>query len=93
MSTKRGLVSKTFIPWDDGPVTTLKDVVKAWNGIAEAEQRYRQTLRAAIADEVPQVEISRAINRTREMLRRDAMTDEERAEVRRADLARKKGKP
>lgn len=66
----------------------MQDVIDAWNDIARAEERYRETLRAAIADGVPQVAISKAIDRTREMLRRDAMTDEQRAEFNRAEAER-----
>ncbi|MFJ8690226.1 hypothetical protein [Micromonospora wenchangensis] len=69
-------------------MTNLQDVIDAWNDIARAEERYRETLRAAIADGVPQVAISKAIDRTREMLRRDAMTDEQRAAFNRAEAER-----
>jgi hypothetical protein len=69
-------------------VTNLQDVIDAWRGISEAEERYRETLRAAIADGVPQVEIAKAIDRTREMLRRDAMTDEQREDLRQSEAER-----
>ncbi|MET8278358.1 hypothetical protein [Micromonospora sp. NPDC005174] len=63
-------------------------MIDAWNDIARAEERYRETLRAAIADGVPQVKIAAAIDRTREMLRRDAMTDEQREAFKRAEAER-----
>ncbi|MFI1194144.1 hypothetical protein ACH4T9_12915 [Micromonospora sp. NPDC020750] len=69
-------------------MTNLQDVIDAWNDIARAEERYRETLRAAIADGVPQVAISKAIERTREMLRRDAMTDEQRKAFNKAEAER-----
>lgn len=73
----------------------MQDVIQAWNDSREAErrlreleERYRKTVRAAIADGVRQAEISKAIDRTREMIRRDAMTDEERAALRTTETAR-----
>lgn len=69
-------------------MTTLHDVIEAWQAISRAEERYRETVRAAIADGVPQVAIAKALDRTREMIRRDAMPDEERERVRRADAER-----
>jgi hypothetical protein len=69
-------------------VTNLQDVIEAWTEISRAEERYRETLRAAIADGVPQVAISKALERTREMIRRDAMTDEQREELRQVEAER-----
>ncbi|MEV1315445.1 hypothetical protein AB0J14_05090 [Micromonospora arborensis] len=69
-------------------MTNLQDVIDAWNDITRAEERYRETLRAAIADGVPQVKIAAAIDRTREMLRRDAMTDEQREAFKKAEAER-----
>ena len=60
----------------------MQDVINAWQDIARAEERYRETVRAAIADGVPQVAIAKALDRTREMIRRDAMTDAQREEFR-----------
>ncbi len=60
-------------------VTTLQDVIDAFAAIEAARERYRETVRAAIADGVSQSEIARRLDRTREMIRRDAMTDEQRA--------------
>lgn len=70
----------------------MQDVIDAYRAITAAEERYRETVRAAIADGVPQVKIAKALDRTREMIRRDAMTDEQRAELRRieADRARQR---
>jgi len=69
-------------------VTNLQDVIEAWQDIARAEERYRETVRAAIADGVTQVAISKALDRTREMIRRDAMTDEQRQELHRVESER-----
>lgn len=66
----------------------MQDVINAWNAIADAEKRYRETVRAALADGVPQVAIAKALDRTREMIRRDAMTDEQREEIRRTEAER-----
>lgn len=68
----------------------MNDVVEAWAGIARAEEHYRETLRAAIASGASQTEISKALNRTREMLRRDVMTPQQREELRRADAEKKR---
>jgi hypothetical protein len=66
-------------------VTNLQDVIDAWTGAEQAKaeakraaDRYREVVRAALADGVKQTEIAKALDRTREMIRRDAMTDEER---------------
>jgi hypothetical protein len=79
---------------DHEEVTTLQEVIDAWHAVGEVErlrqetwERYRETVRSALADRVPQVEIAKALDRTREMIRRDAMTDEERDEFRRARRA------
>jgi hypothetical protein len=66
----------------------LQDVIAAYNAIGEAEKRYRATVRAALADGVLQVEIAKALKRTREMIRRDAMTDEQREALRKAEAER-----
>lgn len=70
-------------------MTTLKDIVKAYRAIDAAREKYRQTLRAGLSDGVPQVEVCRAIDRTRESVRRDAMTDEELSQARESDRKRK----
>ncbi|MBM0240513.1 hypothetical protein JNW88_31725 [Micromonospora sp. ATA32] len=66
-------------------MTNLQDVIAAWNQAEQAreeakraEDRYREVVRAAIADGVRQTEIAKALDRTREMIRRDAMPDEQR---------------
>ena len=72
-------------------VTTdeVQEVIKAYNAIGQAEQRYRQLLRAALAERGNQVRIAEALGVTREKLRQDAMTDDERQAVRGADAKRK----
>lgn len=77
---------------DDVEVTSLQDVIEAFQEISRAEERYRETLRAALADGVTQTAISKALDRTREMIRQDAMTDEQRAELRRAAAERQRRK-
>ncbi len=66
----------------------MQDVIEAFNAIEAARERYRETVRAALADGVPQTQIARALDRTREMIRRDAMTDEQREELKKAEAAR-----
>lgn len=56
----------------------MQDVIEAWNGIEEAWERYRETVRAAMSDGTSQTAIAGAINRTRESIRRDAMPAEQR---------------
>ncbi|MER7280544.1 hypothetical protein ABT369_39505 [Dactylosporangium sp. NPDC000244] len=73
-------------------MTTLDDIEEAWKGIERAKEHYRETLRAGLAADIPQVEISRRLGRTREMLRRDVMTDEQLAELKKADRERKQAK-
>jgi hypothetical protein len=80
---------------DHEGVTNLQDVIDAWattqqaeQQLREAQERYREVVRAAIADGVAQVQIAKALDRTREMIRRDAMTDEQRAGLRRTETAR-----
>ena len=70
----------------------MQDVIEAYEGISRAEEHYRETLRAALADGVTQTAISKALDRTREMIRQDAMTDEQRAELRRAAAERQRQK-
>lgn len=87
---------------DDVEVTTLHDVVDAWTARNEAEQafreakeRYRETVRAALADGVAQTAIADALDRTRESIRQDAMTDEELAafKAQQAERRRARRKP
>lgn len=63
----------------------MQDVISAWSDAEQAkaeakraEDRYRELVRAALADGVKQTEIAKALDRTREMIRRDAMSDQER---------------
>ena len=73
-------------------VTTLREVIEAYEEIARAEERYRATVRAAIAEGVKQASIARALNRTRESIRRDAMNEEERDQLRNAEAERHQGR-
>lgn len=74
-----------------GCVTTdeVQEVIKAYRAIGKAEERYRQLLRAALAERGNQARIAEALDVTREKLRQDAMTEEERQAVREADAQRK----
>jgi hypothetical protein len=77
---------------------SVDEVVEAFEGIEKAWERYRATLRACLAEGEAegiagrQAQISKRLNRTREMLRRDAMTDEQREELRRQEAERKRQK-
>ncbi len=72
-------------------MSTLRDIVEAFHAIEAAELRYRTILREALAKgDVQQVEVAKALDRTREMIRRDAMTDEQRDALRRADAERRR---
>lgn len=66
----------------------MQDVIEAWQAISDAERHYRATVRAALADGVQQIDIAKAINRTREKVRRDAMPEEERDKLLKADAER-----
>ena len=70
-------------------MTTLEEIVEAFNAIGAAQERYRETLRAGLAAGVQQVEVSTALKRTRETIRRDAMDEQELAAAREADRIRK----
>lgn len=77
---------------------SVDDVVNAWNAIEKAQEHYRRTLRACVEEGEAegksgrQAEISRRIGRTRETLRQDAMTDEERAQLRKAEADRRRAR-
>ncbi len=76
-------------------MATEDEVVEAFEGIEKAWQHYRATLRSYLAEGVEgergrQAAISKRLNRTREMLRRDAMTDEQRDVLRRVEAERKR---
>jgi hypothetical protein len=77
---------------------SVDEVVEAFEGIEKAWEHYRATLRACLAEGEAegiagrQAQISKRLNRTREMLRRDAMTDEQREELRKQEAERKRQK-
>jgi hypothetical protein len=73
-----GIVDRAKRTRQHEEVTNLQDVIEAWNGIEEAWERYRETVRAAMSDGVTQTSIATAIDRTRESIRRDAMPTEQR---------------
>lgn len=75
---------------------SVDDVVEAFEGIEQAWENYRKTLREALAEGEAegvagrQARISERLGRTREMLRRDAMTEEQREQLRIAEAERKR---
>lgn len=77
---------------------TVDDVVSAYSQIEKAWEQYRATLRDCLAEGEQdgvmgrQAEISRRLGRTRETIRQDAMTDEQREELRRVEAARRRVK-
>lgn len=72
-------------------MSKLNQIIEAYNAIDAAERHYREILREALANgEVQQVDVATALKRTREMIRRDAMTEQQREEIRRADAERKR---
>ena len=77
---------------------SVDDVVEAFEGIEKAWEHYRTTLRACLAEGEAegiagrQAQISKRLDRTREMLRRDAMTYEQREALRVAEAERKRQK-
>jgi hypothetical protein len=71
-------------------MASVDDVAIAFAAIERAWENYRATLRAAISSGATQAEISRRLDRTREMLRRDAMTDEQREALRLVEAERKR---
>jgi hypothetical protein len=78
---------------DCGAVTTIDDVEQAYRAIGEAEHAYRDTVRKALAEKTTtQAAISRRLGRSREMLRQDAMTEDERAAIRAAELERQRAR-
>lgn len=70
--------------------TRTQEIVDAFHLIEQRRCEYEEVLRAGLQEGVPQVDISKALNRTREMLRRDAMPEEEREKLRQADAERKR---
>src|SRR5437016_3416437 len=76
---------------------SVNDVVHAFEGIEKAWENYRTTLRACLAEgkaenEVGrQAEIARRLGRDRETIRQDAMSDEQREQLRK-DTADRRAK-
>ncbi len=66
----------------------MQDVIDAYAAIEEARERYRETVRAAISDGVSQSAIAKALDRTRESIRRDAMPTEQREALEAAERER-----
>lgn len=74
-------------------MSKLQKIVEAYRAIGAAEENYRQLLRDALAKgEVRQVDVAKALDLTREKIRRDAMTEEQREALRRADVERRRRK-
>jgi hypothetical protein len=77
-------------------MATEDEVVEAFEAIEKAWENYRTKLRSHLADGVAegasgrQARLSKRLDRTREMLRRDAMTDEQREALRRIEAERKR---
>lgn len=72
-------------------MSKLNEIIEAYGAIEAAERHYREILREALNNnEVQQIDVATALKRTRETIRQDAMTDEQREEFRRADAARKR---
>lgn len=70
-------------------MATVEEVIKAHADIGKAQERYRLLLREATQERGAQTRIAEALGVTRETLRQDAMTDDERQAVRDADARRK----
>ncbi len=77
-------------------MATEDEVVAAFEDIERAWENYRKTLRSYIAEGITegasgrQAAVSKRLGRTREMLRRDAMTEEQREALRQAEAERKR---
>lgn len=88
-----GVVAEANDGHDDEGVKELEEIVQAFRAIDAAERHYRTVLRKHLkARAVQQVDVATALKRTREMIRRDAMTEEERDRLRQADAGRKRVK-
>lgn len=70
-------------------VTTIDEIVDAYRGIEAAERHYRELLRAGIAEKINQTELARRLDRSREKIRQDAMSDEDRDQIRAANRSAK----
>lgn len=71
-------------------MATIKEVVAAYRRIGQAEERYRSVLRGALEQGITQAELAQALGRSREKLRQDAMTEEDRDRIRQANTERKR---
>ncbi len=77
-------------------MATEDEVVAAFEDIERAWENYRKNLRSYIAEGVTegssgrQAAVSKRLGRTREMLRRDAMTEDQREALRQAEAERKR---
>lgn len=72
-------------------MSKLEQIVKAYRAIDTADRHYRKLLRDALAKgEVQQADVARQLGLTREKIRRDAMSEEQRAQLRAADAERKR---
>ena len=72
-------------------MTTLEEIIEAFRAIDAAERHYRELLRVGLDHGgVRQADVVRALGRSREQVRQDAMTDAEREHVRAADADRKR---
>jgi len=77
---------------------TVDDVVAAYNKIERAWEDYRKTLRECLAEgkaegvQGRQKEIARRLGRTREAIRQDALSGEDRERLRRAEAVRRRSR-
>lgn len=71
-----------------GQASALAEIVEAWEAISAATDRYRSVLGDGLASGVQQSDIAEVLDRSREMIRQDAMTDEQRAAMRAAAAQR-----
>ncbi len=81
---------------DAGPVVDASEevrgrIVEAFAAIAVAEGQYRAVLQGKLANgTVQQVDVAKALDRTREMIRRDAMPEDQREKLRARETERRR---
>jgi hypothetical protein len=86
-----GELDSAYDPPHHEEVSPLEEIIEAYRAIDAAWTNYRAVLRKHLAAKnVQQVDVVGALGRTREMIRRDAMTDEQREEMRQVDAKRKR---